>query len=279
VRRHAGGYVDGIVTDHNTGNPVNGATVVSQTNPGQAGVSQATPDDPNLSDGFYWLFATPAGATPFQASDGSYTPSTQTVNVAAHAVVHQDWSLQAGHLSITPGSLSVTQTLGAAKTKTVSFSNDGTEPIQVKLAEQDGGFTPMTGQASAKGAPLEQIKGTFTPAARVARVGAGAKTGAKTRAAGTPAATRYDPGSNAWTQLANYPIVAAFPACAGIDNEVVCAGGVNAETSAGIKSTYIYDPGSNTWTQGADMPRCCPDSTAAAPRTCPGCRRAPTRSR
>ena len=91
------------MTDHNTSDPVNGAKVASQANPGQSGVSQATPDDPNLSDGFYWLFATPAGATPFKASDGNYTPSTQTVNVANNAVVHQNWSLQAGHLTITPG--------------------------------------------------------------------------------------------------------------------------------------------------------------------------------
>ena len=35
---------------------------------------------------------------------------------------------------------------------------------------------------------------------------------------------RYDPGSNAWTQLANYPTPVAFGACAGIASEIVCAG-------------------------------------------------------
>ena len=43
-------------------------------------------------------------------------------------------------------------------------------------------------------------------------------------------------------------------ACAGINGQVVCAGGTDADTNTSLKSTYIYDPGSNTWSQGADMP-------------------------
>src|SRR5579875_1681444 len=93
-----GGLVDGIVSDNNTGDAVNGASVTSNANPGQTGVSSATPNDPNLSDGFYWLFAD-EGSTSFTASDGNYQPSTQTVDVAANAVNHQNWSLQAGNLS------------------------------------------------------------------------------------------------------------------------------------------------------------------------------------
>jgi N-acetylneuraminic acid mutarotase len=246
-----GGYVDGIVTDHNTGDPINGATVTSQSNPGQTGTSQATPDDPNLSDGFYWLFATP-GTAPFKASDGNYTPSTQTVNVADNAVVDQDWSLQAGHLTMTPGSLSVTQTLGAAKTKTVSFSNNGTEPIQVKLAEQDGGFTPMAGQA--KGAPLEQIKGTFTPAAGVV---AQARTGAKpaARARGAVNLLNPTPADAPWTSIANYP-TPIMDNAVGFDSgsgQVYSVAGFNG--SANVATSYVYNPSSQQWSQIADAPQ------------------------
>ena len=107
------------MTDNNTGNPVNGATVASNANPGQFGVSAATPDDANLSDGFYWLFATPAGNTQFTASDGAYTPATATVNVAGNFVTQQNWVLKAGHLTVTPGTLSVSETLGAEATTAV----------------------------------------------------------------------------------------------------------------------------------------------------------------
>jgi N-acetylneuraminic acid mutarotase len=65
---------------------------------------------------------------------------------------------------------------------------------------------------------------------------------------------RYDLGHNRWTRLADYPTPQAFLACAGIVGEVVCAGGVNADTDASSKATYRYDPGTDTWTQGAHLP-------------------------
>jgi hypothetical protein len=64
----------------------------------------------------------------------------------------------------------------------------------------------------------------------------------------------YNPLSNSWTQLANYPTVAAYAGCAGIDGEIVCAGGDDADTGTSLTSTYIYNPPTNTWSQGADMP-------------------------
>ena len=68
---------------------------------------------------------------------------------------------------------------------------------------------------------------------------------------------RYDPAANTWTQLASYPIPAEWASCAGIDGEVVCAGGVvgGPADQHFSKSTYIYDPVSNTWSRGASMPR------------------------
>lgn len=395
-----GGLVDGIVTDNNTGNPVNGASVTSSANPDQTGVSAATPNDLNLSDGFYWLFASP-GSTQFTTSDGNYKPSTQAVDVEANAVNHQNWSLQAGNLSVSPGSLSVTETLGGSKTQKVTFTNSGTQPVQVQLSDQSSGFTPMGvkagDKAAVRGAPLEKIKGHYTTGAMVLQKGK-AKSTAKGRglrlrqptpsdapwaaianypesimdnavgydpgsgnvysAAGyngsgnvadayaysgssqawsaiaplpqaleapagaflngtfyvmggwdnsgnptadvyaydpsgnswsqaaslpaalaAPAATTlngtlyviggcttgncapgsqavysYNPSSNSWTALANYPTSAAFLGCAGIDSEIVCAGGNDPDTNGSLSSTYIYNPGTNSWSQGANMP-------------------------
>jgi N-acetylneuraminic acid mutarotase len=393
-----GGLVDGVTTDNNTGDAINGVSVTSNTNSSQSGVSAANPADPNLPNGFYWLFASP-GATSFTASDGNYTPSTQTVNVEANAVTQQDWSLQAGNLNISPGSLSVTQTLGGNKTDKVSFTDNGTEPVQVQLTDQSSGFTPMGvkagDKAALKGAPLEKIKGHYRPVAMVLQkhgsksessgirlhepipsdtpwtaianypesimdnaVGYDPGTGNVYSAGGyngsenvpdsfvysgsaqawsaiaplpqaleAPAgaflngtfyalggwdssgnasadAYAYDPSSNSWSQIANlptalsapatatlngtlyviggcttgdcspgsqavytynpssnswstvanYPTAVAFLGCAGIDSEVVCAGGNDPDTNSSLTSTYIYNPSTNSWSQGANMP-------------------------
>ena len=52
-----GGLVAGIVRDGNTHQPLNGAKVASDAHPDEFGVSAATPDDPALADGFYWLYS------------------------------------------------------------------------------------------------------------------------------------------------------------------------------------------------------------------------------
>jgi N-acetylneuraminic acid mutarotase len=247
-----GGYVDGVVTDNNTSSGLNGAKVASVANPSQAGISAAT-QDPSLPNGFYWLFATPAGPTQFTASDGTYTPSTQVVNVTANGVVHQDWSLQAGHLTVTPGSLSVSQTLGASHTKNVTFGNNGTQPVQVKLSEQNGGFTPMTGQASAKGAPLQKIKGTFTPDAMVTYARAHHIASGK-RASGIRLRqpTPYDAP---WAAIANYPS-SIMDNAVGYDSStgnVYSVAGFNG--SANVANANVYSPSSQSWSAIAPAPQ------------------------
>jgi hypothetical protein len=64
----------------------------------------------------------------------------------------------------------------------------------------------------------------------------------------------YDPGSDSWTEHADYPQPSAFTACGGVGSEIVCAGGNNADTNTTTTATYTYDPGSDAWTQVADMP-------------------------
>ena len=61
-------------------------------------------------------------------------------------------------------------------------------------------------------------------------------------------------GSDSWTQHADLPDTLAFMACAGITGEIVCAGGINADTNTAGTSTFVYDPGADSWTQVADMP-------------------------
>jgi subtilisin family serine protease/N-acetylneuraminic acid mutarotase len=64
---------------------------------------------------------------------------------------------------------------------------------------------------------------------------------------------RFDPATNAWQSLAEYPEPAAWLSCAGDDlrKKVYCAGGV---FSDGLTSAYAYDPAQNTWTPIASLP-------------------------
>ena len=71
----------GQVTDKNTGAALNGAKVTSDENPAVTATSMPTPDDPNLGDGFYWMFSTLTGSHPFTASQSPYVAQTKTVNV------------------------------------------------------------------------------------------------------------------------------------------------------------------------------------------------------
>jgi N-acetylneuraminic acid mutarotase len=402
----AAGLVTGVVTDRNTGKPIDGASVTSDSHPSQSGTSASAPDNPNVSGGLYWLVASP-GTAKFTARGWNYVSSARAVDVTANAVTSRDWSLSAGGLALSASVLSVSQVSGTAVTKKLTFTGTGTAPVQVQLSGQGSEFTAADGtagdEAAAGGAPLEKIKihgglpapsallhtaatpvGSGTPLQATPSgtawtaipdypvpiegnaVGydpssgdvysAGGNTGVEltnegyvydpllqqwspiaslpvplvaapgaflhgkfyviggaagssaglytsssvyaynpasdswsaeaslptaqysaataelngslyvvggcTSAAscgygpgvGTDAMYRYDPAANRWTALASYPVPDAAQACAGIDEEIVCAGGFNTDTGGALKSTYIYNPASNTWSQGADMP-------------------------
>ena len=351
-----GGLVAGIVRDANTGDPVNGATVTSGTRPPVSATSAVTGDPARPGGGFYWLFSRRTGSQTFTAAGDRYTPATAAVTVKAGKLTRQDWTLHAGHLTVATRSITAAETLGQSRTVNVTFGNDGTSPVRVTVATQDGAFTPkgvpsaapswagiadypfpvsnsavayndgkvysvggFTGAgATRKGyvfdpstrkwspiapepAAVPQasavfadgtmyLLGGFTAAgassasvyayhpssgswSRVTTMpGAGTALGAVAvlngeiyivgGCTGGPgcnvisSAYRYDPASNTWTQLPDYPTADLDEACAGIAGEVVCAGGTNppVDNLSGMTSTYIYHPDTNTWTQGADMP-------------------------
>ncbi|MEW2488493.1 hypothetical protein [Streptomyces sp. NPDC048411] len=59
-----GGLVAGTVKDANTGDSVVGATVVNTDASQDKAITAATPDDPALGGGFYWMFTTKTGSHP-----------------------------------------------------------------------------------------------------------------------------------------------------------------------------------------------------------------------
>jgi hypothetical protein len=242
-----GGLVAGSVTDANTGHPVNGAAVTNDTTTGQSAVSAANSADPNLANGFYWMFASPAGSDKFTVSDGGYSTSNQTVNVAGNAVTHRDWSLKAGNLAVTPSSLSVSQTLGASQTKAVKFTDNGTAPVQVQLTNEGSGYTPMgDAKAAVKGAPVERVKGHYTPHAMV-----GVRAAGSVRVAGLRQAS---PSDKPWTTIANYP-EAIMDNAVGYDpgtGNVYSVAGFNG--SADVADAYVYSGSSQAWSAIAPLP-------------------------
>ena len=159
-----GGLVAGMVTDANTGDGLNGAAVASASRPAETATTAAAP---GVGDGFYELFAAGTGTQPFTATDNRYTQATATVSVAANAVTRQDFTLQAGQVTVTPASFSATTTLGGSTSRKVTFTNNGTEPAHVTLAGQDDGFTPTGMPSHAKIArnPLQRIPAHVRPGA------------------------------------------------------------------------------------------------------------------
>jgi N-acetylneuraminic acid mutarotase len=128
--------------------------------------------------------------------------------------------------------------MGSSATQNLTFKDTGQAPVNVKLYKQPGGFTSLDQPSGTTGAPIQRIKGTFSPLSAV-------KAPQPAGATAKPAAQPYDAP---WTTVANYPTaimdnaVATDPAT----GLVYSVGGDdgNNDTAAG----YVYDPSSQQWT-------------------------------
>jgi N-acetylneuraminic acid mutarotase len=230
-----GGLVEGVVTDGNTGAGVSGATV---TNAGQTATTAAT-GDPGVGDGFYYMFLPGTGSQQFTAAKRNYVTATGTATVTADAVTPVNFTLQAGQLSVTPGTVSETMAMGSSTTQDLKFTDTGKAPVNVKLYEQPAGFTMLGEQPSATGAPVQHVNGTFSPySAEVAKNLGGGQ---------APAA---QPSGAPWTAVANYPTfimdnAAATDPSTGL---VYSVGGYHNYSNRATTDGYVYDPGTQQWT-------------------------------
>jgi subtilisin family serine protease/N-acetylneuraminic acid mutarotase len=240
-----GGLVLGHVTDLNTGAGINGATVVSETNPAERGRSVATPDDPALDDGFYWLFSSALGSTDFTASAGRYASQTQTVDVVADAATRADFALGAGMLSVNPTEVEATVRLGQSANRTFVISNTGSAPVEVILSERRGSFEILGGgpaaEASGDGAEVRRVEGEFSPAA-----------GPPERGGARGAAPASGPAADPWVDLPNYPQSVMDASAATVDDRVYVFGGF---TPSGVTaSASVFDPATESWSSIASIP-------------------------
>lgn len=65
---------------------------------------------------------------------------------------------------------------------------------------------------------------------------------------------KYDPASNSWSQIANFPDGKCFHATAFVVNNKAYVGTGRKEDGSYSKHFYEYDPLTNTWTPKADLP-------------------------
>ncbi|MFI6830439.1 S8 family serine peptidase [Kribbella sp. NPDC050241] len=244
-----GGIVVGNVKDANTNGFVIGAVVTRDGHPAETATTVATPEDTGLNDGFYWLYSSESGDQGFTAKAGNYVTAQHTVGVEADWVTTADYSLAAGRLSVTPGSVSGNLKLPSGKvTKSFTVTNTGGAGVDVKFGERDNGFvlqnangstTSKTQVLTGAGAPLQRLQ---VPTS-FGQVMSG-KTAVKTAAANPLAAP--------WADIADYPATVMDNRVVNLDGKIYSIAGGNGSVSSA--NSYVYDPATMAWTAIAPLP-------------------------
>ncbi len=233
-----GGLVLGQVTDRNTGAALDGAKVRDNDAPDAVATTAPTPDDPNLGDGFYWMFSPVTGRHPFTASRGGYTDTTVTVDVATDSATRADFALGAGHLAISPAALDATVQYGNQVTTTLTLRNDGSAPLSVQVNERDDGLTAL--RQAGSGAAVQRVAGHYDPH----RLAPGTR---RPAAAAPPAAPYAAP----WTDLPDYPTAVMDNGVALGEGKLYSVGGTDGTTL--FSSVNRYDPVTGAWTSLPNM--------------------------
>lgn len=125
-------FLEGTVTDLNTGEPVEGATVT-------ATAGDVTRTATSKEDGTYSAIALPGEYT-VDITARDYEPASGTVSLAPEGTGTFDAALAAGMLSVSTESISTTLPLGSSTTKRFTVKNEGTAPADVEVAGTGGGF-------------------------------------------------------------------------------------------------------------------------------------------
>jgi putative cell wall-binding protein len=243
-----GGLVVGYVQDDVDGSGIVNARVSSVDNPSDAGTSRATPDDPALDDGFYWLHSELTGTHPFLATARNYGTDERDVPVAAGGVVRADFVLGQAVLEIDPTSLTTTVALGEADSGDFTVTNTGTSTAEITFTEQRGDFeilradgSRMTSQQAlaADGAPLvsRSVDVSF---------GASALRDDLAEAASAPA-----PADEPWTDLTELPVPVTGNRVVNLEGVWYSVGGFTFGEFPGL---YRYDAAAMEWQPLAAIP-------------------------
>ncbi|MET7998316.1 carboxypeptidase regulatory-like domain-containing protein, partial [Amycolatopsis sp. NPDC005232] len=261
--KHEGGLLAGVVTDANTGDPLNDATVADTKSPANSAVSSLTPDDVALPDGFYELFDT-AGAHQYTATAPRYTSPALSVTAAPNSVARKDIKLKAGQLSMSSTAMDVTKTMGQAGTQTVQLTNTGTAPMHVSLSEHATGFTGVDASSAAEGwQPLANLPEYIRQNTIAGYQGKIYSVGGVWAPEPGPIARSYvyDPVSAIWSPIAPLPQPLSGAAGAFLNGTLYVMGGLS--TSGTVSSVYAYHPETDAWSRVADLAAPAYEATAA----------------
>ena len=233
-----GGLVVGTARDGNTGQGAVDATVTDDHDPAVRAPTVATPEDPNLADGYYSLFVPGSGKHALTARKFNYVTTRQTVNVRANSAVPANYRLAAGQLRVAPGSIQAAVGPGGRASRTLTVTNTGGAPATLQIGEQGGAAAPLQRRAGTY--PMGHLAGQ--PKAR------------------TPSAA---PSDDAWQSAPTLP-AAVMDNVADAYQGRVYSGFGDAGLSLGdgtSNNLYVLDPAAGTWTLLAP---------AADPRQAPG---------
>ncbi|MFD0733303.1 carboxypeptidase regulatory-like domain-containing protein [Planotetraspora mira] len=241
-----GGLVVGQVTDANTGGGVVGATVsAADSRAGHSGaagsaasraISVATPDDPALGDGLYWLFSPKTGKQKITAEKAAfhYPALTRQVKVSSGAT-RADFALETGRLTATPASVDTSVTWGSRRTVGFTVRNTGTGTATFTLGERPG-VTPAE-TAAATGAAANRVKVPATQA--TVRGGTGPA---------VPGSGRAHPAGTAWRPVADLPKQGTGMVAGVYEGKLYAGLGNAAEGTTFSNSFASYDQKTGSWT-------------------------------
>ncbi len=128
------GRLVGFVYDDNTGLPLSGATVRSDS--GRHTTTGVT--------GYYEMLDSPGSHTLTTTMSGGYEADVQTINIVQNSTIQQNFNLPAGHLSPAPGGLEISLGLGENRTIPLSLINGGGAAAAFEFQEVDGGHHILT---------------------------------------------------------------------------------------------------------------------------------------
>ncbi len=260
------GRLVGFVYDDNTGLPLSGATVKSDS--GQQGTTDIS--------GYYEMLDSPGSHTlTATISSNNYGPDVQTATIIQNSTVQQNFNLPVRELSVTPLGLATTVALGQNQTLPLTLTNRGILMASFELKEKDQGFTNLSLGQKLVYEPQQVIywdpseaapNGSNTLLPTIWAGGAPIPSGPRYRAAGVSCdgqsyyifggwgnysnvlneSLQYDPASDSWTTLAPMPIALANMESVCIGNYIYLVGGYTG--SVHTNNFQIYDITNNSWT-------------------------------
>lgn len=242
----AGGVVAGFVNDGNDlMHYLNGAKVENDL--GAETLTWATPDDPAVNDGFYWMFTPvppfegPSTRT-FTASASGFAAQSKDLIVTPNAVSRLDFTLESGWLTASPENLYLRVTAFGTGETNLMLENQGGLDAEFTLVERD---TPP---------PL------FRPVVRADNrspwraATSMLSTDLADRNPNPPAPVKDGQSPNAWGTAAPFPGTATYSgATASCDGVTFYLMG-GSPGSGVTADAWKYDSSADAWTAIANVP-------------------------